>query len=168
MAQIDSQLIKKYKIGIIGYGSQGQAQAHNLKDSGCDVTIVLRGTSSKIEMAKKDGFNIENLQNAAKNLDVLVFLAPDEEHAGIYKNIEPYLKKNSCLIFAHGFAINFGQINPRADLDVVMVAPKGIGPMVRRLYTQGSGVAALVGVHQKCKQNGRKNSTFLCRCFGLF
>lgn len=156
MAQIDSQLIKKYKIGIIGYGSQGQAQAHNLNDSGCNVTIVLRDNSSKIEIAKKDGFNIENLQNAAKNLDILVFLAPDEEHAGIYKNIEPYLKKNSCLIFAHGFAINFGQINPRSDLDIVMVAPKGIGPMVRRLYVQGSGVAALVGVHQNASKMAEK------------
>ena len=144
----DLKHLSDKKIAIIGYGSQGHAQAQNLKDSGLDVLIGLRKGRSW-DQALKDGFDVLSVAEAANRGDIVQVLLPDERQAAVYKaEIEPQLQEGNVLSFSHGFNIHYNQIVPPAYVDVVMVAPKGPGHLVRRIYTQGEGVPALVAVYQ--------------------
>ncbi|MCU6797592.1 MULTISPECIES: ketol-acid reductoisomerase [Paenibacillus] len=144
----DLGALKGKTIAIIGYGSQGHAQAQNLRDSGLKVVIGLRPGKS-FDQAKNDGFEVFTVAEATKLADVVQILLPDETQASTYNNeIEPNLKKGAALVFSHGFNIHFGQIVPSADKDVFMVAPKSPGHMVRRVYVEGFGVPGLIAVYQ--------------------
>ncbi|ABI59512.1 ketol-acid reductoisomerase [Nitrosomonas eutropha] len=145
----DLSLIKKKKIAIIGYGSQGHAHANNLNDSGVEVIIGLRKDGASWDKAKKAGLTVKEVSEAVKDADIVMLLLPDEQMASIYQTeVEPALKKNATLAFAHGFNIHYGQIIPREDLDIIMIAPKGPGHLVRSTYIQGGGVPSLIAVHQ--------------------
>ncbi|MGF1643949.1 MAG: ketol-acid reductoisomerase [Thiotrichales bacterium] len=145
----DLSIIRNKKVTIVGYGSQGHAHANNLKDSGVDVTVALRPGSSSAVKATGAGLTVKPVDEAVKSADVVMILAPDEHQAMIYRQvIEPNLKKGAALAFAHGFNVHFEQIVPRADLDVIMIAPKGPGHLVRSTYTQGGGVPSLIAVFQ--------------------
>jgi ketol-acid reductoisomerase len=152
----DLSLIKRKHVAIIGYGSQGHAHANNLKDSGVKVTVGLRKGGASWAKAKNAGFPVKEVGDAVKAADVVMILLPDEHHAEVYaKEIEPKMKKGATLAFAHGFNIHFRQIEPRADLDVIMIAPKGPGHLVRSTYTQGGGVPSLIAVYQDPSKNAR-------------
>ncbi|MCQ2560064.1 MAG: ketol-acid reductoisomerase, partial [Clostridia bacterium] len=145
----DLALLKGKKIAIIGFGSQGHAHAQNLKESGLDVIVGLYAGSKSVEKVKAAGLEAYSVAEAAQKADMIMILTPDETQAAIYKaDIAPYMTEGKCLMFAHGFNIHFGQIQPPADIDVVMVAPKSPGHMVRRMYEEGAGVPGLVGVYQ--------------------
>ena len=146
----DLEVIKEKKITIIGYGSQGHAHAANLKDSGVkEVTIALKENSSTIEKATNAGFRVVNLENASKEADILMMAVPDEIQSEIYEQfLRKNMKENSALAFAHGLNIHFELINPREDLDVFMIAPKGPGHTVRSEYLKGGGVPSLISVYQ--------------------
>lgn len=145
----DLSIIKGKKVAIIGYGSQGHAHANNLKDSGVDVVVGLRAGSSSAAKAEASGLKVSAVGDAVKVADVVMILAPDEHQASLYREeIAPNIKKGAALAFAHGFNIHFGQIEPRVDLDVIMIAPKGPGHLVRSTYKQGGGVPSLIAVHQ--------------------
>ncbi|HBG30182.1 ketol-acid reductoisomerase [Candidatus Macondimonas diazotrophica] len=145
----DLSLIKARKVTILGYGSQGHAHANNLKDSGVDVVVGLRPGSASAAKAKQAGLEVADLADAVAKADVVMVLAPDEHQATLYREvIEPNIREGAALAFAHGFNIHFQQIVPRADLDVIMIAPKGPGHLVRSTYTQGGGVPSLIAVHQ--------------------
>lgn len=136
-------------IAVLGYGSQGHAQAQNLKDSGLNVIIGLREGSKSAETAKADGFEVYSTAEAVKRADIIQILIPDEVQARVYKNeIEPNLVEGNALVFSHGFNIHFGQIVPPENVDVFMVAPKGPGHLVRRTYKEGKGVPGLLAVEQ--------------------
>ena len=136
-------------IAVIGYGSQGHAHALNAKESGCNVIIGLYEGSKSWDKAVKQGFEVYTAAEAAKKADVIMILINDEKQAAMYKkDIEPNLEAGNMLMFAHGFAIHFGQIVPPADVDVTMIAPKGPGHTVRSEYQAGKGVPCLVAVHQ--------------------
>jgi ketol-acid reductoisomerase len=142
-------ILKGKKVAIIGYGSQGHAHANNLKDSGIDVVVGLRRDSSSWAKAEKAGLTVLATSEAAKIADILMILVPDELQGDMYREeIEPFMKKGSYIAFGHGFNIHFGQIVPKADISVFMVAPKGPGHMVRYEYTRGGGVPSLIAIHQ--------------------
>ncbi|MEJ5211463.1 MAG: ketol-acid reductoisomerase [Burkholderiales bacterium] len=152
----DLSIIRKKKVAIIGYGSQGHAHALNLQDSGVKVTVGLRKGGASWDKAKKAGLNVKEVGAAVKDADVVMVLVPDEQQPMVYASeIEPNIKKGAALAFAHGFNIHYGQIKPRADLDVIMVAPKGPGHLVRSTYTQGGGVPSLIAVHQDVSGKAR-------------
>jgi ketol-acid reductoisomerase len=141
------------RIAVIGYGSQGRGQALNLKDSGLDVIIGLRQGKSW-DLAKADGFKVYTVPEAVRMAQVVQILLPDESQGGVYKNeIKPHMTPGKCLMFSHGFNIHFGQIVPPQDVDVIMVAPKGPGALVRRMYEEGKGVPALIAIHQNYSGN---------------
>ena len=153
----DLSLIKKRKVTIVGYGSQGHAHANNLQESGVDVTVALRPGSASEAKAKKAKLKVKDIPEAVKGADVVMILAPDEHQRKIYDEvIEPNIKKGAALAFAHGFNIHFEQIVPRADLDVIMIAPKGPGHLVRATYTQGGGVPSLIAVSQDASGKAKK------------
>ncbi|HEV7631616.1 MAG TPA: ketol-acid reductoisomerase, partial [Steroidobacteraceae bacterium] len=144
---VDKKALRKAKIAVLGYGSQGRAHALNLKDSGFDVVVgVRKGASWK--KAKKDGLAVTTPAEAVVDATLVAVLVPDLTQKTIYDEIQDNLAKGSVLLFAHGFNIHFKQIRPRKDLDVVLIAPKGPGGLVRRQYQQGRGVPALIAVHQ--------------------
>jgi ketol-acid reductoisomerase len=144
----DLSLIKGKNVTIVGYGSQGHAHAQNLNDSGCKVTVGVRKSGPSWDKAKKAGLNVAEVSDAVKTADVVMMLLPDEQIAAVYNNdIAPNIKQGASLAFAHGFNVHYGQVVPRADLDVWMVAPKAPGHTVRSTYTQGGGVPHLVAVH---------------------
>jgi ketol-acid reductoisomerase len=144
----DLSVLKGKKIAVMGYGSQGRGQSLNLRDSGLEVIIGLRKGKSWDE-ATKDGMTVLPVAEAAKKADIIQILLPDELQASVYKSeIMPHLSENKTLMFSHGFNIHFGQIVPPANVDVIMVAPKGPGFMVRRQYEEGKGVPALIAVQQ--------------------
>jgi len=152
----DLSLIRGVRVSIIGYGSQGHAHANNLKDSGVDVTVGLREGSISVAKARNAGLTVESIEDAVKGADVVMILAPDEHQAKLYRDkIEPNIKQGAALAFAHGFNIHFEQIAPRADLDVIMIAPKGPGHLVRSTYTQGAGVPQLIAVYQDASGKAR-------------
>ncbi|GAA4849812.1 ketol-acid reductoisomerase [Luteimicrobium xylanilyticum] len=145
----DLSIIQSKKVAVIGYGSQGHAHALNLRDSGVDVTIGLREGSSSREKAENEGLKVLTVAEAVKQADVVMILAPDQAQRGLYASeIEPNLKSDAALFFAHGFNIRFGYIKPGAGHDVAMVAPKGPGHLVRREYVDGRGVPVIVAVEQ--------------------
>ena len=151
---IDVELIKSKKVSVIGFGSQGHAHALNLHDSGVDVTVGLREDSNSFERAKKMGLKVENLENATKDADVVMLLLPDQLMADVYeKDIAPFMKQSSTLFFAHGFNIHFGEIVPREDISIAMIAPKGPGHLLRRTYEEGSGMPCLVAVEKDLNDN---------------
>ncbi|EHQ90349.1 ketol-acid reductoisomerase [Desulfosporosinus youngiae] len=143
------ELLKGKVIAVMGYGSQGHAQAQNLKDSGLNVVIGLRPGSARTERAQAAGFEVMTVEEAAKRADVIQILLPDETQSKVYnQEIKQHLTAGKALVFSHGFNIHFGQIVPPSDVDVFMVAPKSPGHLVRRTYTEGAGVPALIAVHQ--------------------
>ena len=145
----DLNLIKAKKVTIVGYGSQGHAHAANLKESGVSVTVGLRKGGSSWAKAVGAGHNTLEIADSVKDADVVMVLLPDETMAGIFDvEIAPFLKKGASLAFAHGFNIHYNQIVPRADLDVIMIAPKGPGHTVRSEYLKGGGVPSLIAVYQ--------------------
>jgi ketol-acid reductoisomerase len=145
----DLSIIKGKKVSIIGYGSQGHAHANNLKDSGVDVTVGLRDGSSSVAKAEAAGLTVKNVPEAVASADVIMILTPDEFQSQLYKNeIEPNLKQGATLAFAHGFAIHYNQVVPRADLDVIMIAPKAPGHTVRNEFKNGGGIPDLIAVFQ--------------------
>jgi len=145
----DLELIKAKKVAVIGYGSQGHAHANNLKDSGVDVCVGLRSGSSSAAKAEAAGLAVKSIEDAVAWADVVMILAPDEFQADLYKNeIEPNLKQGAVLAFAHGFNIHFEQIEPRADLDVIMIAPKAPGHTVRNEFVKGGGIPDLIAIKQ--------------------
>jgi ketol-acid reductoisomerase len=155
-ADADLGVLKGKKIAVIGFGSQGRGQSLNLRDSGLDVVIGLRPGKSW-DAAVKDGMKVMKVADAVKAADIIQILVPDELQGGVYKNdIQPNLNANKCLMFSHGFNIHFGQITPPANVDVIMVAPKGPGFMVRRQYEEGKGVPALIAIHQDASGNAHK------------
>ncbi len=145
----DLSLIKGKQVAIIGYGSQGHAHALNLHDSGVKVTVGLRKGGASWNKAVNAGLQVAEVADAVKNADVVMILLPDENIAEVYKNhVGPNMKAGAALAFAHGFNVHYGQVVPREDVDVIMVAPKAPGHTVRGTYAQGGGVPALIAVHQ--------------------
>ena len=146
---IDKEIIKKIKVAVIGFGSQGHAHALNLYDSGVDIVVGLREESPSWSRAEEQGLKVMNLEDSTKNSDVVMLLLPDEVMADIYnKEIAPHMKEGATLLFAHGFNVHFNEIVPSEDLNVAMIAPKGPGHLLRRTYVDDSGMPCLVAVHQ--------------------
>ena len=151
------ELLKGKKVAVIGYGSQGHAHALNLHESGIDVVVGLYEGSKSVNKAKEAGLEVLSVKEAAKVADIIMILVPDEKQAKLYKEeIAPNLSSGNALVFAHGFNIHYNQIIPPADVDVFMVAPKGPGHMVRRTYTEGSGVPCLIAVYQNPTGSARE------------
>ncbi len=145
----DLDIIRSKKVAMIGFGSQGHAHALNLRDSGVDVVVGLRPGSKSWEKAQKQGFTVLPVADAVKEADVVMILLPDEIQADVYYNeIEPNLKEGATIAFGHGFNIHFGQIKPRKDLNVIMVAPKAPGHTVRSEFVKGGGIPDLIAVYQ--------------------
>ena len=153
----DLSLIRGMRVAIIGYGSQGHAHANNLKDSGVDVVVGLRPGSASETKARNAGLAVAPVAEAVRTADLVMMLVPDEHQAALYRDtVAPALKQGAVLAFAHGFNIHYGQIEPRADLDVIMIAPKGPGHLVRSTYTQGGGVPTLIAVYQDASGRARE------------
>jgi len=152
----DLSLIKKRKVAIIGYGSQGHAHACNLKDSGVNVTVALRPGSASAKKAKNAGLKVKTVPEAVAGADLVMILTPDEFQSRLYRDeVEPNLKKGATLAFAHGFSIHYNQIVPRADLDVIMIAPKAPGHTVRSEFVKGGGIPDLIAVFQDASGKAR-------------
>lgn len=153
----DLNIIKNMRVAIIGYGSQGHAHANNLKDSGVDVTVGLREGSSSSKKASDAGLNVKSIEDATAWADLVMILAPDEFQAKLYEeNIEPNLKQNTTLAFAHGFNIHFELIRARSDIDVIMIAPKAPGHTVRSEFVKGGGIPDLIAVKQDASGNAKE------------
>ena len=153
----DLSYLKNKTVGVIGYGIQGRGQALNLRDSGINVLVSQRPGGPNYDMAKKDGFTPVDAAELAKRSDVIIILAQDPLQAEIYKqSVAPYLTKGKALAFSHGFNIHFKQIVPPKFVDVFMVAPKGPGSLVRRLYEEGKGVPCLIAIFQDATKNCKK------------
>jgi ketol-acid reductoisomerase len=164
---IDIDILKGKKIAIIGYGSQGHAHAQNLRESGMDVIVGELEGSKPWEAAKSKGFEVLSAGNAAKAADIIMILLPDQLQKEIYyKAIESNLEKGNVLCFAHGFNINYNQIVPKKDIDVIMIAPKGPGHIVRRMYTEGSGVPAVIAVYQDSSGKAKQLSLAYAKAIG--
>ncbi|OAU96013.1 ketol-acid reductoisomerase [Moraxella catarrhalis] len=153
----DLSIIQSKKVAIIGYGSQGHAHALNLKDSGVDVTVGLRQGSASWKKAENSGLKVAETSEAVAGADVVMILTPDEFQRELYKEvIEPNIKQGATLAFAHGFAIHYNQVEPRADLDVIMVAPKAPGHTVRSEFTKGGGIPDLIAVWRDASGNAKQ------------
>ena len=153
----DLETIKNNKVVIVGYGSQGHAHANNLKDSGGNVTVALRKESTSWAKAEAAGLNVQEVSDAVKDADMVMILMPDELQSATYKSeIESNIKQGAVLAFAHGFNIHFDMIEPREDLDVIMVAPKGPGHTVRSQYEIGAGVPCLLAIHKDVSGNAKE------------
>ena len=145
----DLSVIKNMKVAILGYGSQGHAHANNLQDSGVDVVVGLRDGSNSSDKAKSANLNVKSVAEATSWADLVMVLAPDEFQGKIYsETIEPNIKQGATLAFAHGFNIHFGQIKPREDLNVIMIAPKAPGHTVRSEFVKGGGIPDLIAIEQ--------------------
>ncbi len=153
----DLSLIQSKKVTILGYGSQGHAHALNLKDSGVDVTVALRKTSKSWAKAESAGLKVLEVADAVKQADLVMILAPDQDQRKIYEDsVVPNLKQGAALAFAHGFNIHFKLIEPRTDLDVIMIAPKGPGHTVRSEFLRGGGVPSLIAIHQDASGSAKQ------------
>jgi len=147
-SDVQPEALSGERIAVLGYGSQGRAHAMNLRDSGFDVVIGLRPGGKTSAKAENDGFQVLPPIEAVDGAGLIAFLTPDMVQAALYEQIEPKIKKNATLLFAHGFNIHYGRIEPRDDLDVVLIAPKGPGDLVRRQYEAGRGVPCLMAIAQ--------------------
>ena len=155
----DLGVFKNKTLAVLGYGSQGHAHALNLKDSGCKVLIGLYPGSKSADVAKQHGFTVVDTAEAVRQADVILVGLPDMKQADVYeRDILPNLSKGKTLIFSHGLAVHFGLIKPHKDIDVIMVAPKGPGHMVRRLYVEGKGMPALIAVYQDRSKKAKKTA----------
>ncbi|MBD2304225.1 ketol-acid reductoisomerase [Chroococcidiopsis sp. FACHB-1243] len=160
-------LLAQKTVAIIGYGSQGHAHALNLKDSGINVIVGLYPGSKSAEKAKAAGLTVYPVAEAAQKADLIMILLPDEVQKSVYKQeIEPHLKEGKVLAFAHGFNIHFAQVVPPTDVDVVMIAPKGPGHLVRRTYEQGQGVPCLFAVYQDASGQARDRAMAYAKGIG--
>ena len=163
----DLSLIKGKKVTIVGYGSQGHAHAQNLNDSGVKVTVGLRKGGASWDKVKKAGLKVAEVADAVKAADFVMMLLPDENIGDVYKNdVEPNIKKGAVLAFAHGFNVHYGVVTPRADLDVIMIAPKGPGHLVRSTYAAGGGVPALVAIHADTSGKARDLALSYAKAIG--
>lgn len=162
----DLKVLDGKTVGIIGYGSQGHAQAQNLRDSGVNVIIAELPGTANYDLAKEHGFEPVSAKELAEKADVIQILAPDELQAKIYASeIAPAMKKGKTLVFSHGFNIHYGQIVPPADIDVIMIAPKGPGHLVRSVYVEGGGVPNLIAIFQDA--SGKAKETALAYSKGI-
>lgn len=153
----DLSIIQSKKVTIIGYGSQGHAHANNLKDSGVDVTVALRPGSGSAVKAENAGLQVRDIDEAVKEADVVMVLAPDEHQAALYReHLAPNMKSCAAIAFAHGFNIHYGAITPREDLDVIMIAPKAPGHTVRSEYARGGGIPDLIAIAQDASGQARE------------
>lgn len=152
----DLSIIQGKKVAVIGYGSQGHAHACNLKDSGVDVVVGLRTSSSSVKKAEAHGLKVMSVADAVKQADLVMILTPDEFQGQLYREeLEPNLKKGATLAFAHGFSILYNQVVPRADLDVIMIAPKAPGHTVRSEFVKGGGIPDLIAIYQDASGNAK-------------
>ena len=159
-------IIQNMKVAIIGYGSQGNAHANNLKDSGVDVTVGLRSGSSSVAKAESMDLKVGEVAQTVANADLVMILTPDEFQSQLYRDeVEPNLKAGATLAFAHGFSIHYNQVVPRADLDVIMIAPKAPGHTVRNEFVQGGGIPDLIAIHQNA--SGRAKQVALSYASGV-
>ena len=166
-ADVDLNVLKGKKVAVLGYGSQGRAQAQCFHDSGLDVTVGARKTGKSWKIVQEDGLKVAEFADAVKGADVVMMLLPDEVQPDIYKEyVEPNLKKGAALEFAHGFAITYKLIVPPKDVDVIMMAPKSPGAMERVQFLEGFGVPALVCVHQDATGNAKKIALALSKGLG--
>ncbi|HVM22296.1 MAG TPA: ketol-acid reductoisomerase [Sphingomicrobium sp.] len=165
-ADIDPTPLHGKRVAILGYGNQGRAQALNLRDSGIDVVVGLRGGSGSRAEAEAAGLETELIDAAVRSADVVMMLAPDEIHAALYREIETQLREGAALGFSHGLSVRFGFVTPRRDLDVFMVAPKGPGTALRSLYTEGKGMIALWAVEQDATGTARAIALAYGRAIG--
>ena len=145
---VDMSALESARIAVLGYGSQGRAHALNLKDSGLNVVVGLRRSGASWAKAEADGLNVEEPADAVKGAAIVMFLTPDMVQKALYAAVLDRIEQGALLLFAHGFAIHYGLIEPRADLDVALIAPKGPGGLVRRQFEEGHGVPCLVAIHQ--------------------
>ncbi|MCH9693737.1 MAG: ketol-acid reductoisomerase [Gammaproteobacteria bacterium] len=152
-ADVDTSSLADRQITILGYGSQGHAHALNLKDSGFNVVVGLRSSGASWAKAEAAGLTVQEPNEAVKGAAVVMFLTPDMVQKSLYESVVDDIDNGALLLFAHGFAIHYGQVKPRADLDVALIAPKGPGGLVRRQYEEGHGVPCLVAVHQDATGN---------------
>jgi ketol-acid reductoisomerase len=153
----DLSILSEKTIAVIGYGNQGSAQAQNLHDSGIDVVVGVREGGKSWDKAKSDGLKVSTIEDAAEKADIIHLLVPDEVQSQVYEaSIKAYLSEGKVLSFSHGFNITFGWIKPPPNIDLIMVAPKGIGYMVRQLYKEGVGVPALIAVEQDFSGNAKE------------
>lgn len=162
---VDPEALGDAKVAVLGYGSQGRAHAMNLKDSGFDVTVGLRPQGKSWAKAQADGLAVAEPVDSVRDADLVAVLVPDMAQAQLYEDIAATLKEHATLLFAHGFNIHYKQIDPRSDLDVVLIAPKGPGDLVRRQYEQGRGVPCLVAVAQDA--TGRAQQKALAYADGI-
>ena len=162
---VDKKALKGARIAVLGYGSQGRAHALNLSDSGFDVVVGVRKGGTGWKKAKKEGLAVAEPAAAAQDADLIAMLVPDLAQKSLYDSVEKSLKKGATLLFAHGFNIHFEQIKPRKDLDVVLIAPKGPGDLVRRQYQQGRGVPCLIAVAQDA--TGKAHAKALAYAHGI-
>jgi ketol-acid reductoisomerase len=163
---IDPLPLTGKRVAVLGYGNQGRAQSLNLNDSGIDLVVGLRESSPSEPAVRGAGLEVATLEEAVAGADVVMMLAPDETLGAIYRQIEPYLRDGAALGFSHGLAVHFGQIDPRADLDVYLLAPKGPGTALRTLYTEGKGMLALWAVAQDPSGNARNIALAYGRAIG--
>jgi ketol-acid reductoisomerase len=165
-ADIDRAPLAGKRVAIVGYGNQGRAQSLNLKDSGIDVVVALReGSGTRVEV-EASGLETATIEQAVRSADVVMLLAPDEIHAALYREIAPSLRPGAALGFSHGLSVRFGFIEPRADLDVFLLAPKGPGTALRSLYVAGKGMIAVWGVHQDSTGHAREIALAYGRAIG--
>jgi ketol-acid reductoisomerase len=155
-ADVDISCLKDKRIAVLGYGSQGRAHSLNLKDSGFNVVLGLRKSGASWAKAEADGLTVMEPAEAIKGAAIVMFLTPDMVQKALYQSVADDIEQGALLLFAHGFAIHYGQVEPRADLDVALIAPKGPGGLVRRQYEEGHGVPCLVAVHQDATGNALK------------
>ena len=162
----DLGLLSGKTVAIIGYGSQGHAHALNLKESGVEVVVGLRPDSSSVAEARDAGLEVVDVADAASRGDLVMLLVPDEKHRDVWETVKDGIAPGNLLLFGHGFSVHYGEIEPPAEVDVALVAPKGPGHLVRRQYTEGSGVPGLIAIHQDATGNARPLALAYARGIG--